>query len=465
MTKINFNKVSSVHLIGIKGVGMTALAACLKDKNIDISGSDVSEKFITDQTLKKMGLSWWESFSADHIKNQDLVIATGSAHQGPNNPEAKAAVQKGIPYLTHGEALGLLMAKKSGISVCGVGGKTTTSAILATVMALAGEKPSFAIGASEIFPLGWPGHDDKGQYFIAEADEYATAKGFDHRPRFYWQNPKVIICTNIEHDHPDIYPDLEATKAVFSQFFAKIGTDGFLVINGDNKNNQAVITKLNKKVITYGKSKNNNCQIKNISLSPGKTTFSLQYNKQDWGLFTLSVPGAHNAFNAAAAIVTLQNLGISLAKIRQFLPKFTGTKRRFEFKGKTSQLEVWDDYAHHPKQIEATLSAAACWFDKKLLTVIFQPHTFSRTEKMLGDFAKSLSLANRVFILPVYDAGRETGNPEKLARKLVKETQKHLPQGAFFYQPLKDKPRFKGVVLTMGAGDVWKIGDNLLKND
>ncbi|MDD3532137.1 MAG: UDP-N-acetylmuramate--L-alanine ligase [Candidatus Shapirobacteria bacterium] len=464
MTKINFNKVRFVHMIGIKGVGMTALAACLKDKNINISGSDIPEIFITDQTLKKMGLSWWENFSTDHISHQNLVIATGSAHQGPDNPEAKAAIRKGIPYLTHGEALGLLMAKKSGISVCGVGGKTTTSAILATVMALAGEKPSFAIGAGEIFPLIWPGHyDKKGQYFIAEADEYATAKGFDHRPRFYWQNPKIVICTNIEHDHPDIYPNQEAVKTVFYQFFDKIPNDGFLVINGDNKNNRAVIAKLNKKIITYGQGDNNNCQIKNISLLPGKTTFSLQYNKQDWGSFIINVPGSHNAFNATAAIITLKNLGISLAKIKQFLPKFIGTKRRFEFLGKTDRLEVWDDYAHHPKQIEATLSAAVYWFNKKPLTVIFQPHTFSRTEKLLNGFAKSLSLANQVFILPVYSAGRETGNSQKLAQKLVKETQKYLPEKTFFYQPTKDKSHLKGIVLTMGAGDVWKIGHNLLK--
>jgi len=252
MAKFNFNKIKFVHLIGIKGVGMTALAACLKDKGLKISGSDIEETFITDRTLEKMGLSWWENFSSRHITNQDLVIATGSAHQGQENIEAKTASQKGLPYLTHGEALGALMEGKTGISVCGVGGKTTTSAMLATIMTKARLNPSFAIGAAEIFPLGLPGKfSQNGKFFIAEADEYATAKGVDNRPRFFWQNPKIIICTNIEYDHPDIYKNLQETKGVFEEFFQKVADKGTLIINGDNKNNQSVIKNLNQKIITF----------------------------------------------------------------------------------------------------------------------------------------------------------------------------------------------------------------------
>lgn len=457
-------------MIGIKGVGMTALAACLKSQGIKISGSDIDEIFITDQTLKKMRLSWWENFSADHITNQDLVIATGSAHQGPENIEAKTAIKKEIPYLNHGKALGLLMKNKKGISVCGVGGKTTTSALIATLMDQLGFKPSFAIGAGEIFPLGLPGRFNKeGKFFIAEADEYATAKGLDNRPRFFWQNPQIIICTNIEHDHPDIYDTLQKTKKTFKSFFEKISKRGLLVINGDNKNNQAVIRQLNQKVITYGEGKNNYCQIKKINLLPQKTTFSLQYNKQNWGTFKLAIPGRHNVFNATAAIITLRHLGADLEKIKLTLPYFKGTKRRFEFLGQAGDKQVWDDYAHHPAQIKATLSAAKSWFDNRPFAVIFQPHTFSRTKKLLSDFSKSFSDADQVIILPVYSSERETGDPIKTAQKLAdKIGQQHkrvlfLPNKKLVKKTIK-KIKQK-IIITMGAGDIWKIGQEIVNQN
>ncbi|KUK82981.1 MAG: UDP-N-acetylmuramate/alanine ligase [Microgenomates bacterium 39_6] len=468
--KIDFEKISLVHLIGIKGIGMTALAACLKDLGIKITGSDVAQEFITDQTLKKMKLSWWENFSSQHIKNQELVIATGSGHQGLNNPEALAAKKKGIPYLTHGQALGELMKKKVGISICGVGGKTTTSAIVATLMKEVNLKPSFAIGAAEIFPLGLPGHFEKqGKFFVAEADEYATAKNFDHRPRFDWQNPQIVVCTNIEHDHPDIYPNLDSTKKVFKNFFEKIPNDGVLIINGDNENNQKVIKNLNKKILTYGEGDNNNYRIKEISLSQGKTSFSLQYNEQKMGVFALNVPGRHNIFNAAAAIIVLRHLGVDLEKIKKALPKFAGTKRRFEFLGKRDKKEIWDDYAHHPKQIRATLSAAKKWFGEKPITVLFQSHTLTRTQQLIDDFAKSFDLADQVFILPIYDAGRESGDTKKIAQRLTQKIKKK--QKRVFFVPNekiaieKIKKIDQGIILTMGAGDVWKIGLNFLKND
>lgn len=467
MAKINFNKIKFVHLIGIKGVGMTALAACLKDKGLKISGSDIKETFITDQTLKKMGLSWWEKFSPRHITDQDLVIATGSAHQGQENIEAKAALKKGLPYLTHGEALGALMQGKIGISVCGVGGKTTTSAMLATIMTEARLNPSFAIGAAEIFPLGLPGRfSPSGQFFIAEADEYATAKGVDNRPRFFWQNPKVIICTNIEYDHPDIYKNLQETKRVFQEFFQKVANKGTLIINADNKNNQSVIKGLNQEIITYGEGEGNDYQIKNLTFLPQKTIFSLLGHKKTLGTFELNVPGRHNVLNAAGAIIAARVLGASLPEIKSGLSSFRGTKRRFEFLGKTKDREIWDDYAHHPSQIKATLAAAKAWFDNQPLAVIFQPHTFSRTEELLEEFSESFSNADQVIILPVYSSGRETGDPIKTGEKLAQKISQHHQRVIFLNNKNEVKKMIKKInqkiIFTMGAGDVWKIGQELI---
>jgi len=467
MAKINFNKIKFAHLIGIKGVGMTALAACLKDRGIKISGSDIKETFITDRTLEKMGLSWWEDFSSSHITSQDLVIATGSAHQGQENVEAKAALKKGLPYLTHGEALGALMKTKIGISVCGVGGKTTTSAMLAMIMAQAKLKPSFAIGAAEIFPLGLPGRFEKnGKFFVAEADEYATAKGFDNRPRFFWQNPKIIICTNIEYDHPDIYKNLQETKKTFQKFFQKISDKGVVIINGDNKNNQLVIRSLNQKIITYGEGEKNHYQIKDLKFLPRKTIFSLQYNKQNRETFRLNIPGRHNVFNAAAAIIAAKVLGINLPEIKSGLSRFKGTKRRFEFLGRAKDREIWDDYAHHPSQIKATLSSAKDWFSNQPLAVIFQPHTFSRTEQLLEDFSKSFDNADQVIILPVYSSERETGDPIKVGKELAKKISRHHQRVIFLNDKSLVEKTIKKIsqkiIFTMGAGDVWKIGQKLI---
>ncbi len=197
MIKLNLRDIHSVHFTGIKGVGMTALACCFQDLGAKITGSDVAEVFVTDEILKKRQISWRIGFAPQNLANPDLLITTG-AHGGLLNPEVKIAKERGIPVMTHGEALGFLMKGKRGISFCGVGGKSTTSAMAATVLDHAGLAPSYAVGVAEIFPLGFPGRfEKKGEFFVAEADEYATCKGVDLRPRFSWQNPEFIICTNI----------------------------------------------------------------------------------------------------------------------------------------------------------------------------------------------------------------------------------------------------------------------------
>ena len=323
MIKLNLRDIHSVHFTGIKGVGMTALACCFQDLGAKITGSDVAEVFVTDEILKKRQISWRIGFAPQNLANPDLLITTG-AHGGLLNPEVKIAKERGIPVMTHGEALGFLMKGKRGISFCGVGGKSTTSAMAATVLDHAGLAPSYAVGVAEIFPLGFPGRfEKKGEFFVAEADEYATCKGVDLRPRFFWQNPEFIICTNIEYDHPDIYPNLAATKKTFLSFFQKIPSYGFLIINGDNTNNQDVLGSYKGKVFTYGMGKENQWQIKDIICNKGKSAFSLYYQSKKEASFSLSAPGRYNILNAAAVIILGKNLEVpkgvlkKLAKIKK----------------------------------------------------------------------------------------------------------------------------------------------------
>ena len=471
MDKINsIEDINSIHFTGIKGVGMTALACCAQDLGIKINGSDVDEVFVTDTILRKRKIKWLTDFKAKNINYPDLLITTG-AHGGLANPEVTEAKKKNIPVMTHGGALGLFMKEKIGISVCGVGGKTTTSAILATILRLSEIQPSYAIGVGEIFPLGAPGHyDKKGNFFVAEADEYVTSIGIDNRPRFSWQNPKFIICTNIEHDHPDVYKDINDTQKTFLKFFQKIPKDGYLIINGDNPHNLEVLKSYSGPSYTYGIGKNNNWQVKNIKRKKEESTFSVCFKSKRIGNFKINVPGQFNILNATAAIVLSKILNIPVHKIKKGLGQFRGTKRRFEFIGKKNNIKIYDDYAHHPTEIKSTLKAARNWFGKnKRIIVIFQSHTYSRTKKLLHQFAQSFSDANKVIITKIYASAREKEDPKISGQILANAIGKYHQRVNFVNNPqnlpkLIKKIGQKGdIIITMDAGDIWKIDQKILE--
>lgn len=452
-------------MIGIKGVGMTALACCLKNRGIAVAGTDVAEEFITGATLRENSIPVKIGFAAENITDPDLVIAAGSCHQGRQNPEAQTALKKGIPYLTHGEALGRLMNEKTGISVCGVGGKSTTSAMLATILEeTAATKPSYAIGVAKIFPLGNPGRWQKGQYFVAEADEYVTNKGFDSRPRFNWQKPQFIICTNIEHDHPDVYPDLTATKKAFLKFFRQLKPGGKLIINGDHPHNRAVLEKFNGPAVTYGKTENNDWQITTVKQGVKQNSFSLKGKKEQINI-QLSVPGEHNRFDAAAAAIAARQTNTKPAVIKQGLKKFRGTKRRFELIKQVKGVYYYDDYAHHPSEIKTTIRAAKRWLAPKRIITVFQSHTYSRTRQFLDDFAQSFPASDQVLITPIYGA-REENKEQISAVKLTEAIRKHHPQPdrvnhvnnkEAAAEKIKKIVQKNDLVLTLGAGDIWKL--------
>jgi UDP-N-acetylmuramate-alanine ligase len=264
---MDLKKLKYIHFVGIKGVGMTALALCAQDLKIRVTGSDVEEKFVTDEILKKRKIKWRKGFKKENIVGQPDLVITTSAHQGLANPEVKVASKSGIKTITYGEALGMFMKGKVGISACGVGGKTTTAAMMATILEEAKLKPSFVIGAGNIPSLGAPGRYAKGKHFVAEADEYVTSPGIDNRPKFLFQSPKIIVVTNIEHDHPDVYPDLEAITNAFRSFSKKIPRDGVLVACVDNENVRHLLKEIKVPVQTYGFSQKADWQIEKVHFS------------------------------------------------------------------------------------------------------------------------------------------------------------------------------------------------------
>lgn len=459
--QFNLNRVKKIHFTGIKGVGMTALALCVQDLGKKVSGSDVTDKFITDEILKKRKIGWQVGFSPKHVsKDTDFLVFTG-AHGGEGNIEVVAAEEKGIPIFSHAQALGEFIKGKIGISTCGVGGKTTTASMIATVLYKAALRPSFAIGVSEIFPLGIAGRfEKKGKYFVAEADEYANSPS-DKTPRFLYQTPKIIVITNIEHDHPDVYPNIKATIKAFKNFIDRIPRDGLLVACIDNENVSSLLQFIKAPVQTYGFSSKADWQIKDYQLKPGKTTFSLKKSDSVFENLVLKVPGKFNILNATASFIVANFLGLNFGQIKRGLGSFLGTKRRFEKIGEFGGVLLYDDYAHHPCEIKATLQATRDWLAGKRIIAIFQPHTYSRTKYLLKEFGESFTQADKVIITKIYASAREKDDLGVSGQTLVQEIAKNGKE--VYYQPdcqtvcrfLKENVRAGDVIFTLGAGDIF----------
>lgn len=470
---MRLKNIKHIHFTGIKGVGLTSLALCALDLKINISGSDVDEEFVTDTTLKQRKVRWHVGFSPKYVLSafhstphaQCLVVYT-AAHNGPENPEVKAAKEAGILCLSHAEAVGLFMEGKIGISLCGVGGKTTTAAMVATILHEARLKPSFAVGVGNIFNLDTPGRYQKqGKFFVAEADEYFASPGVDDTPKFLYQNPEIIGVTNIAYDHPDVYPNFEATQAAFLTFFKKLPPGGTLVANSDNPATLKVARESGRPLTTYGFHPGADFLIEQYHATQEKSLFKIEHRgiTQE---YALHVPGRFNALNAAAAVAIATHLGIDQRTASEALRTFRGVSRRFEIL-KKGNVTIIDDYAHHPEEIKATLAAARGWFPGKRLVAIFQPHTFSRTKALFEEFSRSFGDAHEVILLPIYASAREKEDTSVSSKLLADKVATLHPQASYreskddLLQYLKSVVKPGDVILTLGAGDVFLLARRL----
>ncbi|MEK7592327.1 MAG: UDP-N-acetylmuramate--L-alanine ligase [Patescibacteria group bacterium] len=466
---MNMQHIKHVYFVGIKGVAMTALALYFHGKGIRVSGSDVKEGFPTDDMLSKHKIQVLEGFTSSNINssdNIDLLIYTG-AHDGKNNPEVIRALELGIPFLPHGKALGLCMDSTKQISVAGSHGKTTTSAMIATVLSHAGKNPSYAIGCGEIFPLGSPGAYGKGEWCVAEADEYATDPKYDKTPRFLFQHPDIFAVTNIDYDHPDVYSDISAIQAAFVSMKANFRGLSIIVLNADDPNSSCLQTDPKGKIITYGSSKGSDFRILKTSFSEGKT--ECLYSDPDGvkRLFQLNIPGDHNVSNALCAIAALRLTGLSFDEIHDGLQSFRGSKRRFEQIGSNAHALFYDDYAHHPKEIAATLLGIRQWYPDRKIYCIFQPHTYSRTKALLEEFSTSFGDADTLVLVDIYASARESENEEMTGEILASECRKNHADVNFVHNEkgvdafLQSKPFEKAVIVFMGAGDIYLWGKRI----
>lgn len=463
-----FKDNSIVYFVGIKGVAMAALAIYCKERGMKVSGSDVSEEFPTDEALKKAKILIHEGFTNDHIENHrpDVVIFTG-AHNGKDNPEVKIAISLGIPAIPHGMALGMIMETYHQVVVGGSHGKTTVTAMIATIVSAAKKDPSYAIGCGGITALGPAGHFGKGGWFIAEGDEYITDPGHDTTPRFLWMKPEIFVVTNIDFDHPDAYTDLSAVQDAFKKVQQQQRDHKLTVVNIDDEPSSVLLNGPN--VMTYGFSPKADTRITHVEGGKERMFFTLEQKGVRLCDFSIQVPGRHNVLNATAAVVAAMGMGIKIEEIRSGLLAFKGTKRRFEKLAVIDTVTYYDDYAHHPAEIKATLSAAHTWFPDGPVIAVFQPHTYSRTKALFADFSRAFAGADAVLLSDIYSSARETESHGLTGESLFVEIEKNHKNVLYTRGPdeiiaaLKTFQLSGGVVLFMGAGSIFSWEDDIIK--
>lgn len=472
---MNFFDHHHFFLVGIKGVAMTSLAQLLLDAGKSVSGSDLPESFVTQNLLETLDITLSDSFEADIPVGTECVVYT-AAHQGKFNPQVQQALARGIEVYSQAEALSFFFNQKKGIAVCGVGGKSSVSAMITWILEKTGRHPSFSVGVGNIPGLNKTGQWLRDQdYFVAEADEYVTdpaaiQRGEPAIPRFAYLNPFVTVCTHLKFDHPDVYRDETHTLTTFNAFFDRIKPGGVLIVNEADRSK---ITMSDKQLVSFGTNSAATMQYTFLESqsTEGVTLGVMTYKGVDYPI-QLRIPGEYNLENAAAAVLATTQIGIPVDQAIQALVSFQSTSRRFEKIGTWNGVTLYDDYAHHPSEIAAVLKALYNWYPTKKCVVAFQPHTYSRTKSLFNEFAAVLGQAKDLVLLNIFASARESYD-ESISSELLAEaitTQSH--QGVLVlddYHQLADYCRSNlsqgDVLMTLGAGDIYKVHQLLLAND
>ncbi len=449
---------SHIYFIGIGGISMSGLAEILKDRGCQVSGTDIKESDVT-KHLESLGISIHYGHRAENITDDiDLVVYTAAIH--PGNPELEAAKEKQIPLMDRARLLGQIMEEyQYSVAVAGTHGKTTTTSMVSEILLEAEKDPTITVGG--ILPAIHSnvkiGHSP---YFVAEACEY-----FDSFLQF---TPLVGVILNVEADHLDYFKTLDNIRRSFHAFAQRIPAGGLLVLNASIAHPEELEENLHCSVETFGLKENACWQARNIVHEPnGKNSFDVYYQGEFYTSVHLDIPGKHNITNALAAVASAHFLDIPAEVCARGLSHFTGVNRRFQRKGEKRGIVVIDDYAHHPTEIMATLSAARNVRHNKLWCV-FQPHTYSRTKNLFDEFGRAFGDADEIIVADIY-AARETDDgtisAAMLAERIVKEggNARYVGDFAAIRQHLETHCRTGDLLLTVGAGDVYKIGEEFLK--
>lgn len=451
-----YGKIRKIHFIGIGGIGMSGIAEVLLNLGYHISGSDQRASDIT-QRLGAMGAEIYLGHAAENLHEVDVVV-TSSAVKA-DNAEVTEALRRLIPVIPRAEMLAELMRMKYGIAIAGTHGKTTTTSMVATVLCYGGLDPTAVIGG-RLDAFGSNAKLGQGKFLVAEADESDGS--------FLKLSPTIAIVTNIDADHLDYYHDLEEIKETFVEFINKIPFFGRAILCLDDKNIQDIIPLVRKRFTTYGFSSQADFQASEVGHQALSTSFAVDYRGKRLGTLSFQMPGQHNVLNALAATAAAMEVGLSFATIAAGFENFGGVQRRFQIKAEIDGVMIVDDYGHHPTEIKATLNAARSGWDRRIITV-FQPHRYSRTAALFDDFTTAFYETDQLIIVDIYAAGEEPIadiSAEKLAAQVSGHGHKdvhYLADREQVIEHLLAHCHSGDIVITLGAGNVWQIGEEFGK--
>ena len=456
-----FAKIQRIHFVGIGGIGMSGIAEVLLNLGYKVSGSDLKASSVT-QRLATLGATIFDSHRAGNVSGAEVVVTSSAI--SPDNPEVVQARQDHIPVIRRAEMLAELMRLKYGIAIAGMHGKTTTTSMVAAVLAAGGLDPTVVVGG-RVDAMGSNARLGKSQYLVAEADESDRS--------FLNLSPILSVVTNIDREHMDCYRNMRDVKQTFLAFMDRVPFYGMVVACHDDPVLRRLLPQLQRRIVTYGTRRGSDFRIfprKTSAPSPDHkplSQFTVSYRGNNLGAFTLHVPGAHNVLNATAAIAVGIGLEVPVDQIRQALDSFRGVDRRFQLRGEAGGITVIDDYGHHPTEIKATLAAAReCGY--RQIHVIFQPHRYTRTQALMDEFATAFQDADTVQVLDIYAASEqpiEGINAEVVAKRISESGRRKVQYAPSFSAAAETAigDAAQGdMILTLGAGSVSQLGPMIL---
>ncbi|MBI2609362.1 MAG: UDP-N-acetylmuramate--L-alanine ligase [Deltaproteobacteria bacterium] len=448
-------KLKKIHFIGIGGIGMSGIAEVLLNLGYKITGSDLNLSPLV-KRLQSLGATVFQGHNEKNVYDQDLVVTSTAVSS--DNPEVLKAKKLKIPVVPRAQMLSELMNMKEGIAISGMHGKTTTTSLTAMVFEHAGLDPTAIVGG-RVKGIGSNAKLGKGKYLIAEADESDKS--------FLKLNPKISVVTNIDLEHMDHYRDLKDIQDTYVSFLNRVPEDGLIVACGDDAHVVEILPRLKKKYVTYGMTNDCDYTVKNIKHYGTKSYFDFYHHKKKIGEIVLSIPGDHNILNSLATIIVALECGIAFSEIKKSLSEFHGVERRFQTKGEKEGILVMDDYGHHPTEISVTLKTFKdCWPERRLV-VLFQPHRFTRTKDLFKEFGKAFFCADKLLVIDIY-AASEKPIQGIHATKLVEEINKNSHNAEYVgdlqnaLEVLKGLVQKNDIVLTLGAGNIYQIGEKFL---
>lgn len=441
---------SKFHFVGIGGIGMCGLAELLHNMGAQVSGSDLGENSNTDR-LKAMGVKVMKGHDAAHVGAVDVVVYSSAVSM--DNPEIQAARARGIPLIPRAEALAEMMRLKRGIALAGTHGKTTTTAMTAAIFLEAQARPTIVVGGRLDLIQSTALLGD-GEWLIAEADESDGS--------FHKLQPEIAVVTNIDSDHLDYYKSFENLQQSFIGFGLKVPFYGSLIACGDDPQVRKVFEAFPKRILYYGFDAKNEYRIEG-----GQGRYTLYHREQKIGDFEVRVPGAHNALNATAALLAGMRAGIPFQVCQKGLANFQGVDRRFQFKGDAGGVSVYDDYGHHPTEVRATLQGFRERFPDRRVVALFQPHRYSRTQFCWHDFTGCFGQADRLILTDIYAAGEKPLDgitADRLCAEAKHPAKSYFPKNEQLSVLVCAELRPGDVLVTLGAGDIWKTGLQILEH-